>query len=202
MKGLRVMKQTSRAFLELTMTALIVVTLFCATGAVAQDKESPDAKKPVVYREKAGTITATVQSIDLEKRIVTVKGGPRGQVVELKADERVKNLSRLKVGDEVVVKYFASVAVRVTKPGEAKVKETMEKAKVEGPGSETRQLTVTATIQDIDKDRNNVFLKWPEGVIVGVQVKDPTILAGVNVGDVVVITYTEAVAISIEKKKQ
>jgi hypothetical protein len=78
----------------------------------------------------------------------------------------------------------------------------MEKAKVEGPGSETRQLTVTATIQDIDKDRNNVFLKWPEGVIVGVQVKDPTILAGVNVGDVVVITYTEAVAISIEKKKQ
>jgi len=202
MKGLRVMKQTSHAFLELTMTALIVVTLFCATGAVAQDKESPDAKKPVVYREKAGTITATVQSIDLEKRIVTVKGGPRGQVVELKADERVKNLSRLKVGDEVVVKYFASVAVRVTKPGEAKVKETMEKAKVEGPGSETRQLTVTATIQEIDKGRHHVFLRWPEGTIVGLQVKDPTILAGVNVGDVVVITYTEAVAISIEKKKR
>ena len=180
----------------------VMFVMFWATGAIAQEKATPETGEQVVYREKAGTITATIQSIDLANRIVTVKGGPKGQTVELKADERVKNLSQLKVGDEVVVKYFASVAVRVTKPGEAKVKETMEKAKVEGPGSETRQLTVTATIQDIDKDRNNVFLKWPEGVIVGVQVKDPTILAGVNVGDVVVITYTEAVAISIEKKKR
>jgi len=114
----------------------------------------------------------------------------------------VKNLSQLKVGDEVMVKYFASVAVRVKKPGEVKVKETMEKAQVEQPGSETRQLTVTATIQELDKDRHHVFLKWPEGTIVGLQVKDPTILAGVNVGDVVVITYTEAVAISIEKKQR
>jgi hypothetical protein len=196
------MKQTSRVCLALTMAALFVVTLFFTTGAIAQDEATPETGKPMVYREKAGTLTATVQAIDLEKRIVTVKGGPRGQVVELKADERVKNLSRLKVGDEVVVKYFAAVAVRVTKPGEVKVKETMEKAKVEQSGSETRLITVTATIQDIDKDRNNVFLKWPEGVIVGVQVKDPTILVGVNVGDVVVITYTEAIAISIEKAKK
>ena len=191
-----------------TIQRILVIAAACSfivsvgALAIAQERISPGAEKPVVYRDKAGTITATVQAIDLEKRIVTVKGGPRGQVVELLADEKVKNLSRLKVGDEMVVKYFASVAVRVTKPGEVKVKETMEKAKVEQSGSETRLVTVTATIQDIDKDRNNVFLKWPEGVIVGVQVKDPTILAGVNVGDVVVITYTEAVAISIEKKKQ
>ena len=191
-----------------TIQRILVIAAACSfivsvgALAIAQERISPGAEKPVVYRDKAGTITATVQAIDLEKRIVTVKGGPRGQVVELLADEKVKNLSRLKVGDEMVVKYFASVAVRVTKPGEVKVKETMEKAKVEQSGSETRLITVTATIQDIDKDRNNVFLKWPEGVIVGVQVKDPTILAGVNVGDVVVITYTEAVAISIEKKKQ
>lgn len=201
MEGLRVMKQTSRAFPALTMAALFVVTLFFTTGAIAQVEKSPGAKEPTVYRGKAGIITGTVQAVDLEKRIVTVKGGPRGQVVELLADEKVKNLSRLKVGDDVMVKYFASVAVRVTKPGEVKVKETMEKAKVEGPGAETRLITVTATIQDIDKNRNNVFLKWPEGAIVGVKVKDPTVLEGVNVGDVVVITYTEAMAVSIEQAK-
>ncbi len=196
------MEKTYRVFLALAMTALFVVTLFCATGAIAQEKAAKEAKKPTVYREKAGTITATVQAIDLANRIVTVKGGPKGQTIELLADEKVKNLDRLKVGDEVAVKYFASVAVRVTKPGEVKVKETMEKVKVEGTGSETRQLIVTATVQDIDRDRNNVFLRWPEGAIVGMQVKDPTILEGLKVGDVVVITYTEAVAISIEKKKR
>jgi hypothetical protein len=199
MKKERTLDKTSRVFMALTTAALFVVTLFCTTGAIAQDKAPPAAKKPTAYREKAGTITATVQAIDLEKRIVKVKGGPRGEMVEIKADERVKNLSRLKVGDEVVVEYFASVAVWVKKPGD--VKETMEKAQVEGPGSEVRQITVTATIQDIDKDRNNVFLRWPEGVIVGMQVKNPSILEGVKVGDQVVITYTEALAISIEKEK-
>ena len=42
-----------------------------ATGALAQDKATPEAKKPTAYREKTGTITATIQAIDLEKRIVT-----------------------------------------------------------------------------------------------------------------------------------
>jgi hypothetical protein len=57
-------------------------------------------------------------------------------------------------------------------------------------------------VQDIDRDRNHVFLKWPDGAIVGMQVKDPSILEGVKAGDVVVITYTEALAISIEKAKK
>jgi hypothetical protein len=187
--------------LSATLAAVAFMT-FLTVGAIAQVEKSTEAKKPIVYREKAGTITATVQAIDLANRIVTVKGGPKGQTVELLADKKVKNLSQLKIGDEVVVQYFASVAVRVSKPGESKIKETMEKAKVEGPKSETRQITVTATVQEIDRNTNNVFLKWPEGVIVGVQVKDPKILEGVSVGDTVVITYTEAVAISIEKKKR
>ena len=47
-----------------------------------------------------------------------------------------------------------------------------------------------------------MFLKWPEGAIVGVHVEHPEILEGVKVGDQVVITYTDTVAISIEKADQ
>ena len=181
--------------------AVIAFTVSLGTGAVAQEKAVQGAKK-TVYRERTGTVTVTVQSIDLANRIVTVWGGPRGQVVQVKVDDKVKNLSRLKVGDEVTIKYVASVAVRVTKPVEIQGKETMEKAKKEGPGTEKRTITVTATVQEIDRDRNNVFLKWPEGAVVGMQVKDPGILEGVKEGDRVVITYIEALAISIEKKNR
>jgi hypothetical protein len=110
---------------------------------IPKEKASPQKGKPAVYREKAGTLTATVQAIDLAKRIVTVRGGPKKQLVELKVDEKVKNLSKLKVGDEVVVKYFASVAVQVNKPGDVKDKESMEKTQVVRPGAETHRLTVT-----------------------------------------------------------
>jgi len=193
------MKKTSRVFLALTMAALFAVTLFCATGAIAQDKATPAAKKPTAHREKAGTITATIQAIDLEKRIVTVKGGPKDQVIELKAGEKVKNLSKLKVGDVVVVKYFASLAVRMAKPGEA---ESVATSEVKKAGSQARQVTVTATVQDIDKNTNIVFLKGPEGNIVGVKAEDPKRLDELKVGDQIVVTYTEALAISIEKAKK
>jgi Cu/Ag efflux protein CusF len=179
-----------------------VFIVSAGAGASAQESTAPEAEKPTVYREKDVTITATVQAIDLERRVVTVKGGPKGQVVELKVDEKVGDLSRLQVGDRVVVKYIESVAVSVMKPGEVKVKESQEKVVVQGPGTEEHQTTVTATIQDIDRNTNNVFLKWPEGTIVGVHVKDPKILEGVKVGDQVVITYTDTVAISIEKADQ
>lgn len=186
----------------LVIAGACVFIVSAGAGASAQKGNAPEAENPTVYREKDVTITATVQAIDLKKRIVTVKGGPKEQVVELKVDEKAGNLSRLKVGDRVVVKYIESVAVRVMKPGEVKVKETETKVVVEGPGTEERQTTVTATIQDIDRNTNNVFLKWPGGATVGMHVKDPKILEDVKVGDQVVITYTDTVAISIEKADQ
>ena len=186
----------------LVIAGACVFIVFAEAGANAQEGNAQKAENPTVYREKDVTITATVQAIDLKKRIVTVKGGPKEQVVELKVDEKAGNLSRLKVGDRVVVKYIESVAVRVMKPGEVKVKETETKVVVEGPGTEERQTTVTATIQDIDRNTNNVFLKWPGGATVGMHVKDPQILEDVKVGDQVVITYTDTVAISIEKADQ
>jgi len=186
----------------LVIAGACVFIVSAGAGANAQEGNVPKAENPTVYREKDVTITATVQAIDLKKRIVTVKGGPKEQVVELKVDEKAGNLSRLKVGDRVVVKYIESVAVRVMKPGEVKVKETETKVVMEGPGTEERQTTVTATIQDIDRNTNNVFLKWPGGATVGMHVKDPQILEDVKVGDQVVITYTDTVAISIEKADQ
>lgn len=186
----------------LVIAGACVFIVSAGAGASAQEGNALEAENQTVYREKDVTITATVQAIDLKKRIVTVKGGPKEQVVELKVDEKAGNLSRLKVGDRVVVKYIESVAVRVMKPGEVKVKETETKVVVEGPGTEERQTTVTATIQDIDRNTNNVFLKWPGGATVGMHVKDPKILEDVKVGDQVVITYTDTVAISIEKADQ
>jgi hypothetical protein len=175
------------------MAAVAAFMVSLAMGAIAQEKAAPEASG---YTEEAGTITATVQAVDLEKRIVTVKT-PKGEVVEIRVDEMVKNLSSVKVGDRVVLSYFKSIAYQVTKPGEAG--EIAAKAEVKRVGAQTRLVTKTATIQDIDRNTNNVVLKGPEGNLVGVNVKDPGKLKNVQVGDQVVITYTEALAISLEK---
>jgi hypothetical protein len=54
-------------------------------------------------------------------------------------------------------------------------------------------------VQSIDKNKQTAVLKGPEGNTVKIKVKDPQNLVNVNVGDEVVVTYTRAVAISVEK---
>ncbi len=111
------------------------------------------------------------------------------------------------MGDEVVAKYYQSIAVQVTKPGAAEgsaVKETLATAKPgEKPaGVAAKQVTVTATVEKIDKKKMMATLRGPEGKVVEVKVRNPKNLENVQVGDQVVITYTEAVAISVEKPKK
>ena len=69
-------------------------------------------------------------------------------------------------------------------------------------GAMVQQVTVTATVEAIDKNSQYVTLKGREGKTVEVKVKDPKNLEGVKVGDEAVITYTEALAISVEKAKK
>jgi hypothetical protein len=181
--------------------AAVALIIFFTINAVAQEKAAPEPKKPTVYTEKTVTVTATVQSIDLQNRIVRVKdvSGPR--VYDLKVDEKVQNLDRLQVGDRVVVNYIEAIAVRVIKPGEGKALSFEKKVESEGAGTEVRQTTVTARIAYIDRNTNNVYLTWPDGVTVGVRAKDPKVLENFKDGEWIEITYTDTLAISIEKEK-
>lgn len=69
-------------------------------------------------------------------------------------------------------------------------------------GAVARQVTVTATVEDISPKKTYVTLKGPEGKTVDVRVRDPKNLENVKVGDQVIITYTEGLAISVEKPKE
>ena len=195
---------------------MIGAFLMCfGIGALAQEKKgeaaSPEKsaaadKKPKVEREKVTTIKATVEAIDLQNRVVTLKG-PKGKVFDLKVGERVKNLPQVKVGDEVVVKYYESIALTVMSPGPGEGVKTSEAVVAAKPGERpagavARQVTVTATVQDISPKKTYVTLKGPEGKTVDVRVRDPKNLENVKVGDQVIITYTEGLAISVEQPKE
>ena len=170
------------------------------------EKKAP-AKKPSVKKERTAEVTATVEAIDLKTRVVTLKG-PEGNAFDVKVGEQARNLPQVKVGDLVTVKYFESLAVKVFKKGEAPqgegVVEGVSRAKAgEKPaGVAVSQTTVTATVEALDKKKMTATLKGPEGKSVVVKIKDPKNLENVVVGDEVVITYSEALAISVEPAKK
>jgi hypothetical protein len=174
--------------------------------ATTAEKAAPATQKSKMAREQVTTVTGTVEAIDLASRVVTLKG-PKGNLFDLKVGEQAKNLPQVKVGDRVVVKYYQSIAARVMKPGEAGGATSTQALETAKPGERpggiaANMVTVTATVADISPKKTYVSLKAPDGKIYDVKVKDPKNLENVKVGDQVEITYTEALAVSVEKPKK
>jgi hypothetical protein len=150
------------------------------------------------------TVRATVVAIDHKTRMVTLRG-PEGNEETFKVGPEVRNLPQVRKGDEVVATYYEAIAVQLRKPGEAApgvaaAQDVVRAAPGEKPGAAVGQtVSVTATVEKIDRKKQTVTLKGPRGKLVTVKVQDPERLAKVKVKDLVEISYTEAVAIAVEK---
>jgi len=149
------------------------------------------------------TATARVTALDQQTRRVTLERAD-GSEVTVYADDTVRNLPQVHVGDEVTASFYESLAYEVKKPGSAApgatVAEDTARAKLgEKPaGAGARVTTIVTTIVGIDKAAGTVTLQGPTGRATTIKARDPRNLERVAVGDLVEITYTEAVAVSVE----
>lgn len=182
---------------------LVIASLGLSLGACALLDGAPAEPIGGVVSEKQVASTATVEKIDQTTRVVSLRGED-GKPFTIKAGPEVRNLPQLKVGDKVVATYYESVAYSVHKPGavEAGATAAVGAARAEPgekPGAIAAEvITVVATIVGIDKATPSVTLKKADGDVVAIKVRDPKRLEGVSVGDMVEITFTEALAISVQ----
>ena len=192
------------------MVGLLVVSLapsiaFAADARqmpmIAQAKTDQEAA-PKVMGARVLTVRGTVEAIDKDKQTVTLKGPKRS--LKLRVQDPTK-LDAIKVGDPVVGKYYEGLMIEVKKPGESTPGTSAQQAVVTSKAGETpagavaQQISVTATIVAIDKTAQTATIKGPDGNTVTVKARDPKNLDKVKVGDNVEITYTEALAISLDK---
>lgn len=168
--------------------------------AVMEKQDSPDR----LERTNAITLTAVVTDIDVNKRLVTLKGHD-GNEETIEVGPEVRNLAQVKRGDEVVVTYYESVVFQLRKPGEAEpgvgVAAAADRAQPgKKPGAvEAEAVTITATVVGVDKAKPSLTLKRPDGKVVTLPVRDASRLDPVKVGDLLEITYKQALAVSVEK---
>jgi hypothetical protein len=150
------------------------------------------------------TATARVTAIDLQTRRVALERAD-GSAVTIYADDSVRNLPQVVVGDEVTTTYYESLAYEVKRPGTtepgASVREGTARAQAgEKPAAAgTRVTTIVATITGIDKAAGTVTLRGPTGNMLTIKARDPRNLDRVAVNDLVEITYTHALAIGLDK---
>lgn len=160
------------------------------------------AQKPATQTD-AVELTTKIEAIDHSKRMITLKDKD-GVMETIHCGPEVKRFDELKVGDTVTFRYYESIAYAIRKPGQPSglPKDTDPKL-VRGTGAKpsgtiSQQETATVTVKAIDAKVPSITVLTEDGRTASFKVEDPKKLQGVNVGDKVEVTYTEAFMISVK----
>lgn len=159
--------------------------------------------KPGGRMEEVVEVRATVTAIDQQRRQFSMRGED-GAEVTVGAPAEMKNFEQLAVGDIVTASYTEAVAWQVRPagkdgPGASDSASVSAAAPGDKPAAEGRAVTtITAAITAIDTAAGTVTLTGPQGRARTLKARDPSNLKKVKVGDLVDISYSEALAVQVQ----
>lgn len=165
------------------------------------------SQKPAGQMENVTELQATVTAVDLPQRLITLKGEGLEEVV-VEATDAVKNLDQVNVGDVVTVSYTEALAWQVRAAGQGGPGVgTGEDVTTAAPGAKPsvaakQTFKITASITAIDMEKGTVTLMGPQGNSRTFKARDPGNLKKVKVGDLVDLTYTQALAIAVQPENK
>jgi hypothetical protein len=151
------------------------------------------------------TVTATVEAVEMQSRTLTLKKAD-GTHVTLVVPQSVERFPAVKVGDTVTARYYDNVVFRKLNPGEKPVNDA---AGAVTPGAGSRpagtaavQRTITTKITAIDEKIPSITFTGPNNWVYSTKVNDRATLKLVKVGDLVNVTWTEALSITVNPPKK
>ena len=181
----------------------VVVSLLLACVAAFAAEEQVQQDKPFLVTSQTMKISAQVEAIDHKSRVVTLRR-PQGDTVTFTASDEARNLDQVSVGDIVTAEYVETLSIEVVanegmepESGELSAVARTEKGEMPGVIAVDTQI-VTATVEEINLETNTYKLKGPDGTVNEYAARNPENLKRAAVGDLVIMTFTESVAISVE----
>jgi hypothetical protein len=181
--------------------ALLLVA-FAAGNAFADAHEELD--RPSMHASQSMKVNAVVEAINHETREVRLRRSD-GEIIEFVASEEARNLGQVDVGDIVNAEYIHSVSIEVIanegyEPEAGQMQATARTEEGEMPGVAAINTQVaTATVEEINIEANTFKLKGVDGTVNEYTARNPENLKRAKVGDLVIMTVTDAVAITVEE---
>jgi len=167
-----------------------------------------DAPRPLYANAKHAT--ARVKEVNLRNRQVFLTDA-HGNGFAVHVDPRVENLAKVKAGDQVNIGYYEVLAAEVKDPGEGvkgvKIGEgsSITQSGERPAGSVGRSVRATVKVLSVDRDAKRVTFTSPGGHVRTVEVKHPRLrnyIKNLGPGDEIELTYTEAIAVTVEPAEE
>ena len=181
---------------------MIINSAAVLTVAVCVSLAAAEAGQPAITKGKAMSSTATILAIDSTARMITLRDSSGLEDVYTVGPE-VQRFNELKIGDSVKTTYYESTVLQIRKAGAPGPTGTSG-AVTPGTGALPSgtmgvQEKMTVTVKSIDQSMPSITVTTPDGRTVTRKVEDKKNLEGVNVGDMIDVTYTRAVLLSIDR---
>ena len=186
----------------LWVASLLAATLLMPLSASAEDHSTTTEGGA---RAMAMSVEAVVTNIDLENRQVTLQG-PAGNSFTVTAGEQVVALEEVSVGDTLRATYLAAVEGELREPTEAEKAEPYVEVDDAGAGMAdgqpvagvARLIRAVCTIEGMNRLLGTVTIMDPNGKVHVIADVEPEKMANVTLGQTIVITFQEALALSLE----
>lgn len=187
---------------------LLAALLASSSIAIAQTGGSnPVVIDAAVTDNRYQLYEGEVVKVDKKTRTITFKN--KEGTSKFVAGPEITNFDQIKKGDRVNVSYELAVAIELIKTKSDGIRSKVETNTVsqskpnEKPSEKiTNTTTIIADIVEVNREKKLVSVKGPSGKITTVTVKNPALLADVNVGEQVKVIYYDAMAASITTPKK
>jgi Cu/Ag efflux protein CusF len=188
-----------------------VYALFASIGlALSASASAQMPAKMVPLAADVMVLTATVDSVDMKTRVVTLKDA-NGNTAQMNVAKSVHDLGKVKKGDVFVVEHAGAIAIGLTaagkgqKPGASGVHSVVMAGKGAAKPFEETQDTVYATVKisTIDYNSRVVTFTLPSGEKQKVKVAPSVLgLEKFKAGDDVMVEFVDDTIITFETPKK
>lgn len=181
---------------------LFTFILIAQFGCAQENETKLEDKERSEHVRMQGTIT----EINKETRDITLMGS-KGELHTINAGEEVKRFDEIEVGDVVTFEFYKYFKAEFRKPTAEELAEPLvvladaEKAGLDmEPGAAIGAIVkAVVTIQVINMPFMYVNIQGPSGNFTTIQMEDKELIQKLHVGQVVIMTYAEAIAVSLTK---
>ncbi len=196
------------------VASLAALSLAASAHAAEPAAAAPAKKGPVEVQQtgkkgQAGAarvvkLTATVKAVDAAARTVTLEG-KNGQTQTVKVPPEVKRFDEIAAGDTVAIQLEQGLLLEYQPADAAVVQPKVEAAAAKAEPGKAPAAAVaagvqaTVTITAIDLKNRMVVFEGPQGGVYQVKAGPKIQIEKLKVGDKLLATYAEAVAIKLEK---
>jgi Cu/Ag efflux protein CusF len=205
-----------KRLLVVPFAALLLVASAQAQGP-APKAPAPAGQAPVEMKTsgtpgkavatRSAQVTATIKAIDVAARSLTLQN-QAGETETFKVGPQVQRFAELAVGDVIVVDYEQGLALEFQPAGSETVAPTAVAAggragKDQAPGAAAAAgVQATVNITAIDVAKRLVTFQGPGGNVYQVKAGPKVQIEKLKVGDRLLATYVESVAVKLEKPKK